>query len=128
MSRLINLALFCFVLLGAFWLYQVKHQAKVTENRIAEIEAQIAAEKEALLLLKAEWSYLNRPERVQRLAERFSEKLGLKAVQPYQVGIMQDLPDRPAESERLDEQGPSEIGELLGRVSAHPNSLSQSGQ
>ncbi|TLP48434.1 hypothetical protein FDK21_01890 [Cohaesibacter sp. CAU 1516] len=102
MSRLINTVLFLFVLLGAFWLYQVKHEAKEEESRIVKLEQQIEDEKEALLLLKAEWSYLNRPERVQKLSERFSEELGLSEVQPYQIGTVADLPERVQE--------PSEVG------------------
>ena len=102
MSRLINAVLFLFVLLGAFWLYQVKHEAKEEESRIVKLEKQIEDEKEALLLLKAEWSYLNRPERVQKLSERFADQLGLSEVQPYQIGTIGDLPERLQE--------PSEVG------------------
>ncbi|WP_114009452.1 cell division protein FtsL [Cohaesibacter intestini] len=102
MSRLINTVLFLFVLLGAFWLYQVKHEAKEEESRIVKLEQQIEDEKEALLLLKAEWSYLNRPERVQQLSERFADQLGLSEVQPYQIGTVADLPERVQE--------PSEVG------------------
>ena len=94
MSRLINLFLLAVVLAGAFWLYQVKHEAKQEEERIAHLEHQITEEKQALLLLKAEWSYLNRPSRVQRLSDRFSAQLGLKEVAPYQIGDVADLPDR----------------------------------
>ena len=61
MSRLINLLLILFVLMGAFWLFQVKHQAKEEGGKIAILRGQIQEEKDALLLLKAEWSYLNRP-------------------------------------------------------------------
>ena len=94
MSRLINLILFLFVLVGAVWVYQVKHEAKQEEEKIAKLERDIAKEKEALLLLKAEWSYLNRPQRVQKLSERFAAQLGLKEVEPYQIGNVADLPER----------------------------------
>ncbi|WP_373236234.1 cell division protein FtsL [Cohaesibacter celericrescens] len=94
MSRLTNFLLFFLVLIGAFWLYQVKHEAQEEEKKIATLEKQISAEKEALLLLKAEWSYLNRPQRVQRLVERFSDQLHLKAVDPHQIGSAADLPER----------------------------------
>lgn len=112
MSRLINIVLFLFVLLGAFWLYQVKHEAKEEESRIVKLEQQIEDEKEALLLLKAEWSYLNRPERVQQLSERFADQLGLSEVQPYQIGTVADLPERVQEPSEVDADKPT-IDEFL---------------
>ncbi|WP_119308162.1 cell division protein FtsL [Cohaesibacter haloalkalitolerans] len=98
MSRLINFLLFLSVLVGAFWLFQVKHQSKEEGEKIAALEQKIQDEKDALMLLKAEWSYLNRPQRVQRLADEFSNELGLQAIQPYQIGTIGDVPDRSEDS------------------------------
>lgn len=98
MSRLINLLLILFVLMGAFWLFQVKHQAKEEGGKIAILRGQIQEEKDALLLLKAEWSYLNRPQRIQRLTNEFSNQLGLKAIEPYQIGDINDVPDRSGDA------------------------------
>ena len=124
MSRLINLVLAFLVLMGAFWLYQVKHQAKETEETIARLEKEIKDEKEALSLLRAEWSYLNRPERVQSLSEKFAGQLGLKEVEPYQIGEAEDLPDRKAGA-LPDAQSQQSIRDLLGKASAKtaPNVL-----
>lgn len=117
MGRLINIFLFVLVLLGAFWLYQVKYEAKLTEDKIASVQKDIAKEKEALLLLKAEWSYLNRPERIQRLAERFSKQLELEEMKPYQIGVKEDLPDRTPDSLKVKGEAAKSIDELLGRAS-----------
>ena len=120
MSRAVNLILFLFVLIGAVWLYQVKHEASVEEDRAASLQKQIDEEKEALLLLKAEWSYLNRPQRVQELAEKFSQELGLEAVEPHQIGSVSELPERqlPASVSGGDQQG---LDDLLKQ--AEPASL-----
>ena len=120
MSRFINIALFLFVLLGAFWLYQVKHEAKEEERKIVSLEKQIADEKEALLLLKAEWSYLNRPDRLQQLSEGFAKQLGLSEVQPYQIGSMDDLPERQQDPSEASGEAPS-IDDLLKKT--QPTSL-----
>ncbi|SNZ09086.1 cell division protein FtsL [Cohaesibacter gelatinilyticus] len=125
MGRLINLVLFGGVLLGAFWLYQVKQQARETEGQIATLQHQIAVEKEALLLLKAEWSYLNRPERVQNLAKRFADQLGLKEVKAYQIGEDADLPERVASRDGAGDAGPETIDELLGKASTRPKPMKQ---
>lgn len=125
MGRLINLVLFGGVLLGAFWLYQVKQQARETEGQITTLQHQIAVEKEALLLLKAEWSYLNRPERVQNLAKRFADQLGLKEVKAYQIGEDADLPERVASRDGAGDAGPETIDELLGKASTRPKPMKQ---
>ncbi len=125
MSRLVNFFLFVFVLLGAFWLYQVKHEAKETEGNIAELQKQIKEEKEALLLLKAEWSFLNRPDRVQKLSERFSDQLGLKEVKPYQIGDAEDLPERKSPATGGEDETVQSIDELLGEASVRAKPLKQ---
>ncbi|SNY94379.1 hypothetical protein SAMN04515647_4698 [Cohaesibacter sp. ES.047] len=120
MSRLVNVVLFVFVLVGAFWLYQVKHEAKLEEEKIATLQKQIKEEKQALLLLKAEWSYLNRPQRVQTLTDRFSDELGLKQVEPYQIGKVADLPER-VEGSTVSDQDQKQLKSLLNQ--AQPASL-----
>ncbi|MCV6574444.1 MAG: hypothetical protein OIF58_01810 [Cohaesibacter sp.] len=125
MGRFLNLVLFCGVLLGAFWLYQVKQQARETEAQIADLQRQIDVEKEALLLLKAEWSYLNRPERVQKLAERFAEQLGLKEVKAHQIGKEEDLPEKSvSQADGADDRAQS-LDDLLGQASSRPMSMTQ---
>ena len=94
MSRLINLFLLAVVLAGAFWLYQVKHEAKQEEERIAHLEHQITEEKAGSPVAQGRVELSQRPSRVQRLSDRFSAQLGLKEVAPYQIGDVADLPDR----------------------------------
>lgn len=125
MSRLINIFLFLVVLVGAFWLYQVKHEAKETEREIADLQRQIKEEREALLLLKAEWSYLNRPGRVQELTERFAEELGLTEAAPHQVGEANDLPEKSGEGSGQDQRSIQSIDDLLGKASVRTAPLSQ---
>lgn len=124
MSRLINILLFLVLLVGAFWLYQVKHEAKETERQIADLQRQIQEEKEALLLLKAEWSYLNRPDRVQELTERFAKQLGLSEVAPHQLGEANDLPERNEDGPGGDRAVQS-IDDLLGKASVRSAPLPQ---
>ena len=50
---------------------------------------QIAVETDAIHVLGAEWSYLNRPDRLQVLAERY---LDLTPIQPAQISTLQTLP------------------------------------
>lgn len=59
------------------------------EDRLAAIHRDIAREQEALHVLRAEWSYLNRPGRLEALARRH---LGLRIPEAGQTMAVSDLP------------------------------------
>jgi hypothetical protein len=70
----------------AFWAYRENYR---TQQAIAETEAlqdRIAAARARLGVLRAEWAYLNRPDRLMALAEISYEKLGLLPFRPEQFG------------------------------------------
>jgi hypothetical protein len=51
--------------------------------------------------LKADWSLLTQPARLQRLAETFATQLKLQPVDPHQIVELKDLPDKePAVEEQ----------------------------
>ena len=53
---------------GTYW---VSHQVERLEKRYAEIQSDILAEQESIHVLQAEWSYLNNPERIERLSQQY---------------------------------------------------------
>ena len=57
------------VILVAFWAYQESYKAKVTLNMIKTIKKDISYTQERLSVLKVEWAYLNRPDRLRALAD-----------------------------------------------------------
>ena len=59
------------MVVSAVGLFQFKHEAQERRANIARLRAAISEERAAIDLLQAEWTYLNRPERIQALAERF---------------------------------------------------------
>ena len=59
------------------------------EDRLAGIHRDIAREQEALHVLRAEWSYLNQPERLEALARRH---LDLRVPEAAQTMRVSDLP------------------------------------
>ena len=74
-------------------LFQVKYRVQDVEQEIAGLNAQIRADREAMHVLRTEWSYLNQPERIAELAERHLE-MGL--MEPLQVvASFEVLPPRP---------------------------------
>ncbi len=76
-------------------LYVVKHGVIELENRLTQINREIARDQKAIHVLKAEWSYLNEPSRLRDLAERH---LGMTAGGGGQFGSLILLPARLAPS------------------------------
>ncbi len=78
--------------LGALGLYLVKYQVQSVRDDVTRLERELAAEREAVALLEAEWAYLNRPARLERLA---GQHLALSAPDSRRVVEWQDIPLRP---------------------------------
>ena len=73
----------------------MKLAAKKSASHVAELQRQIDDEREAIRLLKAEWSMLNQPERLQRLVERYNSYLQLQPLDVKQIVSPEELPARP---------------------------------
>lgn len=64
------LSIMCAVLSG-ICLYWTSQQVQTREARLSGLTTQIEAERDAYQMLNVEWAYLNRPERLERLAGEF---------------------------------------------------------
>lgn len=88
------------VIMAAVAVFQVKYRADATAARVAELQRRVDEEKERLSLLKAEWSFLIQPGRVQGLVERHTDRLGLQPLDPGQIRLLRnlnELPPKPAD-------------------------------
>lgn len=72
-------------------LFQLKYEVVGLEEELRGLEGQLATDEEAVQVLKAEWSFLNRPDRLQALAETH---LDLQPVAALQVGALYRIPVR----------------------------------
>ena len=93
MMRTVNITLVLAALVMAFALYKVKYDALDSVREIAALKVDIAREKEAINILRAEWSHLNQPERVERLSKKY---IGLDMLNANQILRMNELPEGPA--------------------------------
>ena len=95
----------------ALTVFQIKFAVQELEGELAGVNAEIVRDQEAIHVLRAEWSYLNRPDRIAGLAERF---LGLDpAVEPQLVSL-KDLDKLPLRLEGVVIR-PADAGPLLPR-------------
>ena len=70
----------------AFWAYRENYETQQALAESDELRRDLSAAREHLAVLRAEWAYLNRPERLRDLADLNFERLGLMPLQPGQFG------------------------------------------
>jgi cell division protein FtsL len=91
MLRFVNICLVLGLVALAYVIYQVKYEARALDDEIASLNKEIDTERDSLAVLRAEWSLLNRPERIERLAEKY---LKLAPVQPRQLVTLDTVTER----------------------------------
>ena len=93
MIRTFSLISVALLVLVSFELYNGVQRVKAKEQALAQLKTQIVREREAFRVLKAEWSYLNQPERLQALARRH---LALAPTGASQIVVLTSLPVKGA--------------------------------
>lgn len=88
MLRFVNICLVLGLVALAYVIYQVKYEAHALDEKIVVLQRQIEEERDALAVARAEWSLLNRPERIERLAQKYLE---LSPAQPQQLVILDEV-------------------------------------
>ena len=104
MLRFVNICLVLGLVALAYVIYQVKYQAHALDDEITSLSKQIDEERDGIAVLRAEWSLLNRPERIERLARKF---LKLAPAQPRQLVTLDTVTDRDFDRTRLEVAGPA---------------------
>jgi hypothetical protein len=93
--RTSDIVLIAVMVAAAAMTYSIKRDAEDQLDAVRKLQAQIRTEEDTIDLLKADWSLLTQPSRLQRLAERYQEQLGLEPVNPHQFAGLDVLPARP---------------------------------
>lgn len=80
------------VVAAATGLFLLKYEVIALEDDLASVNRAIEGDRKALHVLRAEWSFMNAPDRLEDLTSRH---LGLVPVTPAQVARLDALPFRP---------------------------------
>lgn len=114
--RLLTLLAFGFLAGLVILIYEMKFETRRLENQAAELVRAIEDERDNVALMKAEWSHVTRPDRVEKLARDVLQLAPAKGDQLiYQRDFLELLARRPV-PKRDDEtawQARDEIGALI---------------
>lgn len=80
----------------AFWAYRENYATQKVLSDTKRLQKQIGKAQVRLRVLRAEWAYLNRPDRLRELAEINFDRLGLLALRPDQFGAIGEVGYPPA--------------------------------
>jgi hypothetical protein len=90
--RIIHLLVIGALIFAAAYVYRIKMESTVRTERVLRLHADIREQRDAIAALRAEWTKLDAPLRVQGLVERH---LSLKPINATQYDQLKNLPERP---------------------------------
>ena len=95
MFRASDMVLIAVMVSAAAFTYKTKQDAENLADSVRKLEASIRYEEDSIDLLKADWSLLIQPGRVQKLVERYQADLPLQPVETHKYARFDELPMRP---------------------------------
>lgn len=76
---------------AAATIFALKYEVQNLEERLSFLNAQIVKDQEAIHVLRAEWSYLNRPAALEKVAKEY---LTLEPITALRMGAVDKIPER----------------------------------
>lgn len=118
MMRVLNICLIGALVLAAADVYTIKFESARQAQRVAKLRQEIRRERDAVAALRAEWSKLDNPARIQDLARRH---LQLRPAKARQTDSLDNLPERPPDRVPVEQSDP------IGTVITNPEVLDHTG-
>lgn len=86
MRPLLYVLSFLSIIVSGFWAYRENYTTQEALKGVSRLNREIGSLREALALQRAEWAYLNRPDRLRELVVLNFDRLGLLPLEPEQLG------------------------------------------
>lgn len=86
----------------AFWAYRENYTTQTALDDAQKLQLQIGEARNRLAVLRAEWAYLNRPDRLRDLADLNFERLQLLPLRPDQFGRIEQVAYPPLDGAIID--------------------------
>ena len=115
MIRFLHIVAISALIASALYAYSIKYETLYYAEQIAKLKTRVHRERDTIAVLKAEWQLLNRPDRLQAIADKHLSDL--QPLDVRQLARMADLPSRP---QRGDEIGRKLEALLLAGATATP--------
>ena len=120
--RLVHLLVIAALVFAAAYVYQIKMDSISRTERVLRLHAEIREQRDAIAVLRAEWTRLDAPLRLQGLAERH---LPLKPLNATQYDSLKNLPERPPSFVKPGDPDP--IGAMLQTIDAAADAATVTG-
>ena len=115
--RILGICLVAALVLAAADVYKIKFESVRQSQRLTKLRMDIRHEQGAIAALRAEWSKLDNPRRIEELTRRH---LSLRATEAQQYDPLDSLPQRSPDIVPVEQSDP------IGTVIAHPEILDRS--
>ena len=112
--RIIHLLVIGALVFAAAYVYRIKMESTARTEMVLRLHAEVREQRDAIAALRAEWSKLDAPLRLQGLAERH---LTLKPIAPNQYDDLKNLPERPPSY--VKPGAPDPIGAMIETIDAN---------
>ena len=120
--RIIHVLVIAALVFAAAYVYRIKMDSTSRTERVLRLHADIREQRDAIAVLRAEWTRLDSPLRLQGLAERH---LPLKPLNANQYDSLKNLPERPPNFARPGDPDP--IGAMIETIDAATEASSVTG-
>ncbi len=91
--RLVNILVICALIVAASFVYKIKFDSTLQAERVSKVAGELRRERNAIATLRAEWSRLDSPARIEDLAKRHLTTL--RPIVPTQFDNLDHLAERP---------------------------------
>jgi hypothetical protein len=120
--RIIHLLVIGVLVFAAAYVYLIKMESTERTERVLRLRAEIREQRDAIAVLRAEWTRLDAPLRLQGLAERH---LPLKPLSATQYDSLKNLPERPPSL--VKPGAPDPIGAMINTIDAAASAATVTG-